>query len=261
MVEKCYLCKRAILNEYDTGGVFENKKICSSCIFTAEVITPQYLSEEKLMENVQPYQPDKTYEMVSIDKLTKLKELMYNIITCEPDTTDPNISAKQGMGVNISNAIKKDGVNIIQMQNVTNHKVTTIAINSLRLIDEIVQNTIINEAEKHKKPNIEVIEESNNKITIEHVIQVIEWLADKEYDLKFFDRFMRGLYAREIVDRTGSTIKASKILGVSQSQSSKLKREVEDAIDIVTGNTKSIPAPKQAKVEVIDDKDDKNNES
>ena len=201
------------------------------------------------MNEIQVIPKDQNYEIVA---LGKLKELMYNIITCEPETKDPTVAANQGMGVQLSPNMKKDGVNIIQVQNVNNYKITSIAINSLRLIDEIVQHTIVNKVEsKQITPDNNNDDHNHNQITMEHVIQVIEWLADKNYDLKFFDRLMRGLYAKEIVDRTGSTIKAAKILGVSQSQSSKLKREVEDAINVVSGKIKKLPATKKVEVEKI----------
>ena len=165
----------------------------------------------------------KNYE--SSDLMT-LKENMYDILDMEDDDKDEtNITANQGMGVQLTNAMKKDGVNIIQMQNVVNKKVTTNVVKSLRLIDKLmmgnIQTTSVTEA---KKPN---------RITMEHVLQVIEWLANKNLSLKNLDQLIRGMYVQEMVSKLGTTIKAAEVLDVSQSQVSKLKREANEAIDIL----------------------------
>jgi hypothetical protein len=62
------------------------------------------------------------------------KQLLYEIITTG-ENAEQNIKAVQQLGVSITNAVAKNGVNIIQLQNVVQNKVIKNAVKCLRLLD------------------------------------------------------------------------------------------------------------------------------
>jgi hypothetical protein len=65
----------------------------------------------------------------------EVKRLLYEIITTGEDA-EQSIQAVQQMGVSITNAVSKRGINIIQLQNVVQAKVIQNAVKCLQLIDE-----------------------------------------------------------------------------------------------------------------------------
>lgn len=66
-----------------------------------------------------------------------LKPIIYEIIKAATCSNDNAISATQNLGVNISNSMKKDGVNIIQLQNVNGESIIPRLIDALQLIDKL----------------------------------------------------------------------------------------------------------------------------
>jgi hypothetical protein len=63
------------------------------------------------------------------------KQLLYEIITTG-ENAEQSIKAVQQLGVSITNAVAKNGVNIIQLQNVVQNKVIKNAVKVLQLLDE-----------------------------------------------------------------------------------------------------------------------------
>lgn len=69
--------------------------------------------------------------------LTDLRTLMYDILEGEEENGDSKIALSQQMGINLTKAVQKDGVNIIQMpmQQVISRRITLKVIDALKLID------------------------------------------------------------------------------------------------------------------------------
>ncbi len=214
----CHYCGNDI-PEKDIGGYKNNNPICLSCchciMYNIPITNKKDRAESETMKNeIQKYEGT---------ELSKLKDFMYDILEIEDDDQQKDsIVANQGMGVQLSNAMKKDGVTIVQMQNVVNKKVTTNVVKSLRLIDKLLDNSRSIEIEQTTPAP---------QITLDHLIQVIAWLADKGLKMKDFDNLMRGLYCREQIKVEGSTTKAAEKIGVSQAHVSKLNREVDTHLD------------------------------
>ena len=74
---------------------------------------------------------------VPIQKLSPIKQLLYDLLSANNQADETSIAANQQLGVSMTNAVKKDGVNIIQLQNVISHKVITSAVEALKLLDQI----------------------------------------------------------------------------------------------------------------------------
>lgn len=69
-------------------------------------------------------------------ELIEVRKKLYDILTADADPQgDSPIKATQNMGVAMSNAIKKEGVTIIQMQNVVSKTVIHHVTEALRLLD------------------------------------------------------------------------------------------------------------------------------
>jgi hypothetical protein len=64
----------------------------------------------------------------------EVKELLFEIITTG-ENAEQSIKAVQQLGVSITNAVAKNGVNIIQLQNVVQTKVIKNAVKCLQLMD------------------------------------------------------------------------------------------------------------------------------
>ena len=73
----------------------------------------------------------------SMPSLSDLRVIMYDILQGDEDNGDANISLSQQMGINMSKAVQKDGVNIIQMpmQQVVDRRITLKVIDALKLMD------------------------------------------------------------------------------------------------------------------------------
>jgi len=73
------------------------------------------------------------------DKLAKIRKSIYQIIEMKPASSgNMDISMDQKMNLALSNAVKKDGVNIIQLQNMEIIQATiSNAMDAIRILDEI----------------------------------------------------------------------------------------------------------------------------
>ena len=126
--------------------------------------------------------------------LLPLREILYTILTgVTEEQTD--IKANQQMGVQLSSAVKKDGVNIIQLQNVISQKVISSVTEALRFLD--VQASV---------PALPMPETLESFMT--------ECLRG-ESDLKLFMKKMEQLYIRCAVNQLGA-IGAKRILKIRQ---------------------------------------------
>lgn len=63
-----------------------------------------------------------------------LRNILYEILTAE-DEGPSSINATQQMGVSLSNAVKKDGVMIVQLQSVVNKVIVKKVVEALTLLD------------------------------------------------------------------------------------------------------------------------------
>jgi hypothetical protein len=217
----CCFCKEFISDD-EIGGSKHGEPVCSPCLKCLEYGLPIKKKEvRKSMNNeIQKYNGN---------ELTELKDFMYNILEFEDDDqANANITANQGMGVQLTNTMKKEGVTIIQNQSIVNKKVTSNVVKALRLLDKIKDNSVT---------TIEIETENKNipEITMEHIVQVIEWIASKDLTLKEFDKLMRGIYCRALIDETGSSKQAAVVLGCSQSTASVYSRGGDEVLDKING--------------------------
>lgn len=74
-----------------------------------------------------------------MNNLTDLKEILYTMLETIGEQSDgqTDIKAFQNMGVELSNAVQKNGVNIVQVQSVVNIKLVPQITKALRLCDAL----------------------------------------------------------------------------------------------------------------------------
>jgi len=72
-----------------------------------------------------------------IEGLMKVKEVLYDMLTAEPDVAQESVKINQQMALQISKTVQERGVFIYQNQHVIPKVVMNCAIRGMRLIDEI----------------------------------------------------------------------------------------------------------------------------
>ena len=162
------------------------------------------------------------------ENLARLKETMYEIITTDnnPSQGSGEVKATQNMGLALSNSVKKDGVNIIQVQQVDNRQIINKTIEALRVIDDLQkafseQDMTYIEAEVvpliEEKPEVDLIEYSNSiDVAWEHSMSLGDFISQ-----------MKKAYIVKAIDSTGSTKEAADKLKISRTYISRLKREMD----------------------------------
>ena len=137
-------------------------------------------------------------------ELANLKQLIYETLTVE-ETEKQDISAVQTMGVQLTNAVKKDGVTIVQLQNVMNKQVTFNLVKALQIIDQLQQNVI------------------TPSITSDVINDVIEHILQETPSLKSFDLKMRQLLIENLSRKGLSNLAIAKRLDCHPNTIKKVK--------------------------------------
>lgn len=130
--------------------------------------------------------------------LEKVKSILYDVLTADDNgqnNLEPVIKATQNMGVTVSSAVMKNGVNVFQLQNVVHQKVIKNVVEALRVIDRIdslpipVEPLLIQESSsEYQKTLEEEIEEAlDNEVSyssfIKEIGQQFIFAAIKRHDV------------------------------------------------------------------------------
>ena len=117
-----------------------------------------------------------------------------------------DISLNQRMGINLSTAIKRDGVNIIQMpiQSVVNKRITCNLVEALRVIDSIKDDEDKRLIAKETQKSLLLTEGNNSPVK-----ECMRYLAGKELSFKAVGEMMKKEYAKEIVEQSESQTEAA----------------------------------------------------
>jgi len=147
--------------------------------------------------------------------MNEMKELLLEIL--ENVFKTPDVTATQQLGVNLSTAVKREGVVIIQNQNVEvlSHIVPLIT-KGLRLCDEPI--LIIQE------PKEEILQITESK---HPVIDYCRYLYDLNTNWEDMQTFTRDAYLSFVIEKYTTKTAAAKFLGVGSTYLSKLTSEKE----------------------------------
>ena len=144
-----------------------------------------------------------------------MKELLLEIL--ENVFKAPDVTATQQMGVSLSNSLKKEGVVIIQNQNVEvlSHIVPLIT-KGLRLCDEPILIT------QESKEEIPQITEAKTP-----VIDYCRYLYELNTNWEDMQTFTKDAYLSFVIEKYTTKTAAAKFLGVGPAYLSKLTSEKE----------------------------------
>lgn len=155
--------------------------------------------------------------------ISDLKMLLLQIIE-DSFQQEPNIQATQQMGVNISNAVKKDGVVIIQNQNLEIYaRIMPLMVKALRTCDilEAQQKTIVIEKKELPPPEPILLPEETDTDPIE---DCCSWFF--ENNIKYTDMLdlMKKRYLDYVVGKTATKKEAAQRLDIGATYLSKLTK-------------------------------------
>jgi hypothetical protein len=154
-------------------------------------------------------------------ELMELRKKLYEILTADQEHDDRQINATQQMGVSLSNTIKKDGVMIIQMQNVVSKTVIKHVTEALKLLDamELEQRIIDVTPVGEETPQIE---DSGEPTIRDFLNEAVE--AGIPLDL--LCRKVGGMYLLAVLDKYEED-EARRRLKIREPRFTALKREAE----------------------------------
>ena len=152
--------------------------------------------------------------------INDLKQLLFSILESAYQT--PDITATQQMGVNMSNAVKKEGVVIIQNQNVEVYaRIVPAVVKAIKMCDTIQTQQIpdIIEIEHHPTDPIEAC---------------CKQLYDENFRWQDMQDYMKLKYLTYVLGKFNTKAAAAKWLGVGPTYLSKLTREDKEDEPIAT---------------------------
>ena len=152
----------------------------------------------------------------------KIKDIFLNILEAAYQPSD--VVATQQLGVNLSNSIRKDGVVIIQNQNVEIcARIVPLIVSGLKLCD---QTPVIDVTQTLLPAPIEQIETTVSEDPVE---ECCNWLFNNKFGLTDMTEFIRRKYLHHVTGRFSTKAEAARMLKVGPTYLSKLtsSKEVE----------------------------------
>ena len=147
--------------------------------------------------------------------INDLKQLLFSILESAYQT--PDITATQQMGVNMSNAVKKEGVVIIQNQNVEVYaRIVPAVVKAIKMCD-LVQQEQTHMISYQPEPVIEV--------TTDPIEACCKQLYDSETKWQDMQDVMKKRYLGYVVSKFPTKTMAAKWLGVGPTYLCKLTKE------------------------------------
>jgi hypothetical protein len=160
-----------------------------------------------------------------MQNISDLKLLLLQIIE-DSFQQEPNIQATQQMGINMSNAVKKDGVVIIQNQNVEIYsKIIPSLVKALKMCDALqeINRSIVYKEPIEIEPPIE-IQKSPVAIDSDPVNDFCSWMFEHNLKWSEMQDLVKSRYLEFILTKFSTKNEAAKWLGVGGTYLCKLTR-------------------------------------
>ena len=146
-----------------------------------------------------------------MNKIPEIKSLLLEILESAFQGND--ILATQQMGVNLTNAVKRDGVVIIQNQNVEVYKnIMPAMVKALRLCDAI-------DIEQNVEPIKQLAAPVENPI-----LECCKYFYENEVGWQEMQDAMKSRYMQYVIDRSKTKVEAAKFLKVGATYLCKLSK-------------------------------------
>lgn len=141
--------------------------------------------------------------------LQPLKDILYEILLSgKEENSGDNIALNQKMAVALSNPLRKEGVNIIQLQNVVNQKVIEKVTEALRFIDRHIEESVLS---SQNVAEAEIIDKEPEDTLLELIYSAL----DKKMSLVAFTRHMQERYVVEAISSMGKE-EAKRVLKIRE---------------------------------------------
>jgi hypothetical protein len=155
--------------------------------------------------------------------IEEVKQLLYEIIATGDDDEEQSIKAVQQMGVSISNAVLKNGVNILQLQNITQKKVINKAVKALQILDAHAHEAAYPQLSMEHRVPLIVSEPNEEMLTPDEAFRnFIRAEVNDEVPAETFIYRVLQLYAKYVMNRYGDTIIAARKAGMPHKQFTRL---------------------------------------
>lgn len=162
---------------------------------------------------------------------TQLKTILFELLENTIAPTPLDIAATQQLGVNLSNGIKRDGVVIVQNQNVEIYsRVVPSVIKALKLCDSF--------------PVIEAIQQPLQIVAsvdadTDPIDECCAWLYENSVGWEDMQDLMKARYAEFVIGRKGTKSEAAKMLKIQPSYLSKITSLLSIKNKVKEGETKN----------------------
>jgi hypothetical protein len=160
--------------------------------------------------------------------IADLKALLLEIL--ENAFQDGDVHATQQMGVNMSNAVKREGVVIIQNQNVeVLARIMPSMVKTLKLCDAMESNWRSQGAITidSQQPQLPPPKDEDDRDPIE---ACCAWLYENRIQWQDMQDLMKTRYLEYVINRSRTKTEAAKWLGVGSTYLSKLSKTAANAV-------------------------------
>ena len=142
-----------------------------------------------------------------MNELAPIRQIFYDILTSESDQPS-DVNALQQMGVSLSHAARKNGVNIVQLQNVVSKQIVHKVTEGLRLLDDLDHR--LPEPVNRDEPDQQDVMVERLRDYLRQGSSLAEFLAimEKAYITIAVDEYGRETAARRLRVRTKRITKA-----------------------------------------------------
>lgn len=150
--------------------------------------------------------------LVPAERVQSMREAVYSILTRANDQSPSDVALTQNNAVSLTNAVKKDGVTIINNQSVVVQNITLAAIDMLREIDGFPLANQVAEAE------IEA-EADEKESPYNGATEFLEECLHKRLTLRQVTEKITDLYTQFVSDfNNGDEAETRKMLGVRKTR-------------------------------------------
>jgi hypothetical protein len=190
---------------------------------------------DKPFKTFEPIGPDNAHilfvrvEEEMMQMVADLKALVLEIMESAFQSGD--VHATQQMGINMSNAVKREGVVIIQNQNVEVYaRIMPSMVKMLRLCDAIESNWH-NQIEVTVEPHQRQLPPPVDAEDADPVDACCSWMFENRVKWQDMQDLMKARYLEYVIDRSKTKTEAAKWLGVGSTYLCKLSKTAMHAVN------------------------------
>lgn len=143
---------------------------------------------------------------------------------------DDNITANQQLGVNLSNSVKRDGVVIIQNQNVeVCSRIVPSLVHALRLCDSIKSNALmVTPPVPIEQKSFPLLNDIGDEKDPDPIDECCAWMYENSIGWEDMQDLMKVRYVEYVMSKSKTGTEAAKMLGIGATYLSRIRRLVSE---------------------------------